>query len=86
VAEDKYQTQANVRATVLRRNYWDVDPIWGAVRSDAGKVFSITLTKRDFYVFGLRPEVGYIYQVNNSTLPFYSYSKGMIGLFFKNVY
>jgi hypothetical protein len=86
VAEDKYQMQANVRATVLRRNYWDIDPLWGAVRSDAGQVFSITFTKRNFYVFGLRPEAGYIYQMNNSSLPFYSYSKGMIGLFFKNVY
>lgn len=86
LAEDVTQMQVNLKATFLRRSYWAVDPVWGDIRSDSGRVLSIMLTKRDFYVFGLRPEIGYIYQSNNSSLPFYSYSKGMIGIFFKNVY
>ena len=86
VAEDKTNLQLNLRGTVLRRNYWDIDPVWGEQRSDAGRIFTATLTKRDLYIFGLRPEIGYVYQSNNSNLPFYSYSKGVWGIYFKNVY
>jgi len=86
IAEDSTNLQLNLKASVLRRNYWDIDPIWGDNRSDGGYVYSATLTKRDLYVFGLRPEIGYVYQANNSTIPFYSYSKGLVGFFLKNVY
>jgi hypothetical protein len=86
VAEDSTNLQLNLKAVVLRRNYWDIDPIWGDMRSDGGMIYSATLTKRDLYVFGLRPEIGFIYQSNNSTIPFYSYSKSVVGLFLKNVY
>jgi hypothetical protein len=86
VAESSTQLQANLKATVLRRNYWQVDPLWGEVRNDNGRIYSITITKRDLYIFGLRPEIGYVFQSNNSSLPFYSYSKGMVGVFLKNVF
>jgi hypothetical protein len=86
IAESATQLQANLKATVLSRHYWQVDPIWGEVRNDTGRMYSITVTKRDFYIFGLRPEVGYVFQSNNSSLPFYSYSKGMVGVFLKNVF
>ncbi len=86
VAESTTQLQANLKATMLRRNYWQIDPIWGEVRNDNGRIYSITITKRDFYIFGLRPEIGYVFQSNDSSLPFYSYSKGMVGVFLKNVF
>lgn len=86
VAEDSTNLQLNARATVIQRNYWDIDPLWGAARSDSGVVYSATITKRDFYIFGLRPEIGYVYQNNNSNVAFYSYNKAVFGLFFKNVY
>ncbi len=86
IAESSTQLQANLKATVLRRNYWQVDPIWGDVRNDNGRIYSITVTKRDLYIFGLRPEIGYVFQSNDSSLPFYSYSKGMVGVFLKNVF
>jgi hypothetical protein len=86
IAESATQLQANLKATVLRRNYWQVDPIWGEVRNDNGRIYSLTVTKRDFYIFGLRPEIGYVFQSNDSSLPFYSYSKGMVGVFLKNVF
>lgn len=86
VAESTTQLQANLKATVLRRNYWQIDPIWGEIRNDNGRIYSITITKRDFYIFGLRPEIGYVFQSNDSSLPFYSYSKGMLGVFLKNVF
>lgn len=86
LAEDTSQLQVNLRATFLQRRYWAVDPVLGDIRSDAGRALSVTFTKRDWYVFGLRPEVGYVLQSNNSSLPFYSYSQGMFGVFLKNVY
>ena len=86
VAEDSTNLQLNARATVIQRNYWDVDPIWGATRSDTGVVYSATLTKRDFYIMGLRPEIGYVVQNNNSNIGFYSYNKAIFGVYFKNVY
>jgi hypothetical protein len=86
LAEDTSQLQVNLRATFLQRRYWGIDPVLGDIRSDSGRVLSITRTKRDWYIFGLRPEIGYVLQSNNSSLPFYSYSKGMVGIFLKNVY
>lgn len=86
VAEDSTNLQLNLKVTLSRRNYWDTDPIWGDNRSDGGLSYAVTLTKRDLYVFGLRPEIGYVYQRNDSNIPFYSYSKGVVGIFLKNVY
>ena len=86
VAEDSTNLQLNARVTAIQRNYWDIDPVWGQTRSDAGIVYSATLTKRDFYVMGLRPELGFMMQNNNSNIGFYSYNKAVVGLFFKNVY
>ena len=86
VAEDSTNLQLNARVTAIQRNYWDIDPVWGQTRSDAGIVYSATLTKRDFYVMGLRPELGFMMQNNNSNIGFYSYNKAVVGIFFKNVY
>ena len=41
IAEDSTNLQLNARATVIQRNYWDVDPIWGSVRSDSGVVYVV---------------------------------------------
>jgi hypothetical protein len=86
IAEDSTGLQLNLKASLSRRNYWDADPIWGLNRTDSLTTLSATLTKRDWYVFGLRPEVGYVYQHNNSNIDFYSYDKGIIGVFLKNVF
>jgi len=86
IAEDSTGLQLNLKASLSRRNYWSADPIWGLNRTDSLTTFSATLTKRDFYLFGLRPEVGYVYQHNNSNIDFYSYDKGVVGVFLKNVF
>ena len=86
IAEDSTGLQLNLKATLSRRNYWDTDPIWGLNRTDSLTTLSATLTKRDLYIFGLRPEIGYVYQHNNSNIDFYSYDKGIVGVFLKNVF
>jgi hypothetical protein len=86
IAEDSTQLQANLKASLLQRNYWDSDPFWGQVRRDSGQLYFLSITKRDLYVLGLRPSIDITYQSNNSTIPFFTYNKLFGGIFFKNVY
>lgn len=85
-AEDSTQLQANLKASVIQRNYWDSDPFWGQVRRDSGQIYYLSITKRDLYILGLRPSIDFTYQINNSTIPFFAYNKMFGGIFFKNVY
>lgn len=86
IAEDKYNMQATLKASTLQRNYWDSDPLWGQVRQDSGKLYFFSITKRDFYILGLRPSIDITYQTNSSTIPFFSYNKTVGGISFSNVY
>jgi hypothetical protein len=85
-AEDRSQLQANIKASILQRNYWESDPLWGEVRRDAGQLLFFSLTKRNLYILGLRPSIDVTYQANNSSIPFFTYNKLIGGIFFKNVY
>ncbi len=85
-AEDRSQLQANIKASILQRNYWESDPLWGEVRRDAGQLLFFSLTKRNLYILGLRPSIDVTYQANNSSIPFFTYNKLFGGIFFKNVY
>lgn len=86
IANDYTNIQANLKASQLRRNYWESDPFWGQVRQDRGQIYNFSLTKRDLYILGLRPSIEVTYQANNSSIPFFSYNKVFGGVFFKNVY
>ena len=86
IADDYTNLQANLKASQLRRNYWDSDPFWGQVRQDRGQIYYLSVTKRDLYILGLRPVIEITYQSNNSSIPFFAYSKIFGGIFFKNVY
>ena len=86
IADDYTNIQANLKASQLRRNYWDSDPFWGQVRQDRGQLYFLSITKRDFYIMGLRPSIDITYQSNNSSIPFFTYNKIFGGIFFKNVY
>jgi hypothetical protein len=86
LAEDRYNIQATLKASVLQRNYWDSDPLWGEVRQDSGRLYFFSITKRDFYVLGLRPSIDITYQSNNSSIAYFSYSKVIGGISFTNVY
>ena len=86
IANDYTNIQANLKASQLRRNYWESDPFWGQVRQDRGQLYNLSLTKRDLYILGLRPSIEVTYQANNSSIPFFSYNKVFGGIFFKNVY
>jgi hypothetical protein len=86
IANDYTNIQANLKASQLRRNYWESDPFWGQVRQDRGQLYNLSLTKRDLYILGLRPSIEVTYQANNSSIPFFTYNKVFGGIFFKNVY
>ena len=86
MAHDATNVQANLKATVSQRNYWDSDPLWGQVRRDSGRLYTASITKRDWYILGMRPSIEVVYQTNQSAIPFFSYNKLFGGLFLKNVY
>lgn len=86
IADDYTNIQANLKASQLRRNYWDSDPFWGQVRQDRGQLYFLSITKRDLYIMGLRPSIDITYQSNNSSIPFFTYNKIFGGIFLKNVY
>jgi len=86
IADDYTNIQANLKASQLRRNYWDSDPLWGQVRRDSGRLYTASITKRDWYILGMRPSIEVVYQTNQSAIPFFSYNKLFGGLFLKNVY
>ena len=86
VAWDSTNIQANLKASVLQRNYMDSDPLWGETRRDSGQLYWLSITKRDLYILGLRPSIDITYQTNNSNIPFFAYNKLFGGVFFKNVY
>lgn len=86
ISEDSTHLQATLKASLLQRNYWESDPLWGQVRRDAGQLYFFSLTKRNLYILGLRPSIDITYQANNSTIPFFTYNKLFGGIFFKNVY
>jgi hypothetical protein len=86
LSHDATNVQTTLKASALQRNYWESDPLWGQVRQDAGRLYFFSITKRDFYVLGLRPSIDITYQNNNSSIPFFSYSKTIGGISFTNVY
>jgi hypothetical protein len=86
VAWDSTNIQANLKASLLQRNYMDSDPLWGETRRDSGQLYWLSITKRDLYILGLRPSIDITYQKNNSNIPFFAYNKLFGGIFFKNVY
>jgi len=86
IADTRSNLQANIKASVLKRNYWESDPFWGQTRKDIGGQYFISITKRDYYILGLRPSIDISYQSNNSNIAFFSYNKLVGGIFFRNVY
>lgn len=86
MSHDATNVQATIKASALQRNYWDSDPLWGQVRQDAGRLYFFSITKRDFYILGLRPSIDVTYQSNTSSIPFFSYGKTIGGISFTNVY
>lgn len=86
LAHDSTNVQTTIKASALQRNYRDSDPLWGQVRQDAGRLYFFSVTKRDFYILGLRPSIDITYQSNHSSIPFFTYGKTIGGVSFSNVY
>lgn len=86
ISQDSSNIQATLKASILQRNYWESDPFWGVLRKDSGNVFYLGITKRNFYIFGLRPVIDINYQANNSSVSFFTYNKFFGGISFTNVY
>jgi outer membrane protein len=49
-------------------------------RSDDRWDFSVNLTKRDWIMFGMAPQIQYTYTLNDSTVPFFNYDAHSVNL------
>jgi hypothetical protein len=57
------------------RNYQDKDPIFGIVREDTKKSFGLSVSNKMLRFYDLIPEVGLMYEKNDSTLDYFEYDK-----------
>jgi hypothetical protein len=84
IRRSPYQVTAKVSSN--RRAYADMDPFFGVYRNDQRWSESVSITKRDFYVWGFRPSVDVMRDVNSSNIPINSYQKTLITVTVKKVF
>ena len=63
----------NFNAQYIKSDFDSIFPIYGVVRDDKRYIGSISLTKRDFNIFGYAPTVEYTYLRNYSNVANYEY-------------
>lgn len=63
-----------------------IDPFFGEVREDRRFVKTISLTKRDLYLFGFRPSLEFLMDKNKSSIPINAYDKKLASLIFTKVF
>jgi hypothetical protein len=62
------------------------DPLFQTNRIDDRNLKTLSVTKRDFYVWGLRPSIEFTDDIYNSTIPIASYKKKIYSLMFTKVF
>jgi hypothetical protein len=62
------------------------DPLFQIKRVDDRNLKTLSVTKRDFYILGLRPSIEFTDDIYNSTIPIASYKKKIYSLMFTKVF
>lgn len=65
----------NFSGSLGLRLYGDVDPFFGERRRDENKKLGLLLSNKKIHSYGYKPEVGVIYERNDSSLAFFKYDK-----------
>jgi outer membrane protein len=68
------------QALYTSREHDGIYPGAGVRRSDDRWDFSVNLTKRDWILFGLAPQLQYTYTINDSTVPFFQFDAHSVNL------
>jgi hypothetical protein len=68
------------------RIFDDFDPLFGVIRQDRKKGAYLNLVKTDWKVYGLAPSLDLGYEINDSNIDLYTYTRSIIGLNFRKVY
>jgi outer membrane protein len=68
------------QALYTSREHDGIYPGAGVRRSDDRWDFSVNLTKRDWIMFGMAPQIQYTYTLNDSTVPFFNYDAHSVNL------
>lgn len=68
------------------RDYEGLQPFFATYRDDALKSINLSLTKLDFYIFGVRPSISWSLQENSSNIDIMSYERDYFSIDFIKVY
>jgi hypothetical protein len=68
------------------RIFDDYDPLFGVIRQDRKKGAYLNLVKTDWKVYGVAPSLDIGYEINDSNIDIYTYTRSIIGLNFRKVY
>jgi len=68
------------------RDYEGLQPFFGIYRNDKTDSISASITKRDFYFFGLRPVLNFTKLQNNSSVNIMNFDRDFVSLQFLKVY
>jgi hypothetical protein len=77
--------QISGRLSKSNREY-GFDPLFQTNRVDDRNLRTLSVTKRDFYIWGLRPSIEFTDDIYSSTIPIASYKKKIYSLMFTKVF
>jgi len=75
-----------VKVIGSNRIFDDYDPLFGVIRQDKKRGAYLNLVKTDWKIYGVAPSLDIGYEINDSNIDIYTYTRSIIGLNFKKVY
>jgi len=74
------------KAVAANRTFDDLDPLFGIVRQDKKRGIYFSLIKTDWKIYGVAPSLDIGYEINDSNIDLYTYSRNIMALNLKKVY
>ncbi len=78
--------ELRVNLAYSERDYEGLQPFFAIYRDDVLKSINLSLTKLDFYIFGVRPSISWSLQENSSNIDIMSYERDFFSIDFIKVY
>ena len=76
----------NLKLVAANRVFDDYDPVFGVIRGDKRRGAYLSLIKTDWKMFGVAPSLDVGYEINDSNIDVYTYTRNIVGMNFKRVY
>ncbi len=78
--------KVSLKLVAANRVFDDYDPVFGVIRQDKKRGVYLSLLKTDWKIYGVAPSLDIGYEVNDSNIDLYTYTRNIIGLNLKKVY